>query len=714
MSRTFDLAVALPQDTLYTYIIPDDMITEDIVGKRALVSFNNRILTAVIIRDNPEPKFAKLKPITEILDDKPVFSDTMLKFAGFIAKYYMCSLGEVLKAALPRGISPKSALSVTIINMPSDSELINMERKAPKRALLLHTLAEYEGDVSVSKLEKQLKSKSITVQLESLEEAGYIRTEQKIELKTKIKIMKAVRIPNLLLNDEIQLRHILDSLDKKAPKQSLMFANILAESQESDRAIIIADISRRLHSDASVVKALNKKGFVEIYEAETDRSEQEEEFSKLAVKNERELTLTEEQKNAVDKINSKIEERIFAPFLLHGITGSGKTLVYIHAITKTLETGKTVLILVPEISLTPQLIDRFNIVFPGRIALLHSRMSAGQRYDAWRSVREGKCNIVLGVRSAIFAPLDNLGLIIVDEEHEPTYKQDSPAPRYNARDAAIIRAKFENAVVVLGSATPSLESMQNVKNGKYELLEIMNRADNAELPVIKIIDSFDAKRNGEMRGAFSKDLIFAIADRVKKKDGVILFQNRRGFSPLTQCSDCGHIPTCCNCEVSMTYHKRSNTMVCHYCGHNFPAYHTCPECGAEKLQELGSGTERIEDELSEALSELGLSASIERMDLDTTSKKGAHRKILHNFATKKTDILIGTQMVAKGLDFDHVTLVGVINADLQLYHQDFRASERTFQLLTQVSGRSGRSGSKKGEVIIQTSHSENEAIQATG
>ncbi|MDA3842794.1 MAG: DEAD/DEAH box helicase family protein, partial [Candidatus Kapabacteria bacterium] len=464
MPKTFDLAVALPQDTLYTYIIPDDMITEDIVGKRALVSFNNRILTAVIIRYNPEPKFAQLKPITEILDDVPVFSEAMLKFAEFLAKYYMCSLGEVLKAALPRGISPKSILSVKVINMPSGSELINMERKAPKRASLLQTLAEYEGEVSVSKLEKQLKSKSITIQLESLEEAGYIKTEQKVELKTKIKIMKAVRIPELLLNDEVQLRNILDSLDKKAPGQSLVFANILAESQESNRAIIISDITRRLPSDLSVVKALNKKGFVDIYEAEADRSEQKEEFSKLAVKNERELVLTNEQKNSVDKINFKIEEGLFAPFLLHGITGSGKTLVYIHAITKALEMGKTVLILVPEISLTPQLIDRFNIVFPGRIALLHSRMSAGQRYDAWRSVREGKCNIVLGVRSAIFAPLNNFGLIIVDEEHEPTYKQNSPAPRYNARDAAIIRAKFEKAVVVLGSATPSLESMQNVKN----------------------------------------------------------------------------------------------------------------------------------------------------------------------------------------------------------------------------------------------------------
>ena len=404
---------------------------------------------------------------------------------------------------------------------------------------------------------------------------------------------------------------------------------------------------------------------------------------------------------------------MFKPFLLHGVTGSGKTLVYIHLIKDILKLGKTSLLLVPEINLTPQLIDRFKQAFSEDFAVLHSRMSDGERFDSWRSIRDGKVRIVLGARSAIFAPLKDIGLIVVDEEHEPSYKQTSPAPRYNARDLAVIRAKMENAVVLLGSATPSIESMFNAQSGKYELLQITDRADGAKLPVINVINTLEARKHGQLIGSVSKILLDEISERIIKKEGVILFQNRRGFSSYIECMECGFIPVCQNCDVSLTFHKVRNQLRCHYCGFFQSAESSCTTCGFPEMKEIGFGTQRIEDELESYFKGCNIPVKIERMDTDTTRKKGSHRSILSRFARGETDILIGTQMVAKGLDFARVTLVGVINADLQLFLPDFRASERTFQLLTQVAGRAGRSSELVGKVLIQTTHPDNMAIYAT-
>ena len=492
----------------------------------------------------------------------------------------------------------------------------------------------------------------------------------------------------------------------------MLLSHIYLEYLNNPKPILISNLSQEFGNCNSIIKSLIKNEYLKIIDIPVNRNESESNQNNLSNLDEININLNEEQLIAKNKIIKTINDRIFKTFLIYGVTGSGKTLVYIQAIKHCIEIGKTALLLVPEISLTPQLIDRFNNFFKDNIAVLHSRQSEGERYDAWRSILDEKVKIVIGARSAIFAPLNNLGLIIIDEEHETSYKQESPAPRYNARDAAIIRGKIENVVVVLGSATPSFESMFNAKNSKYELIEILNRADDALMPEIKLIDTLQKRKNDEMLGALSIDLLQHIKEKISKKEGVILFQNRRGFAFMMQCRECGDIPKCRNCSVTLTYHKAINKMKCHYCGFTTDVYKSCNECGSDSIIEIGYGTQRIEETLEEFFTNSDIKPVIQRMDLDTTKRKGSYRKYLQAFSNGEIDILIGTQMVAKGLDFARVTLVGVINADLQLFLPDFRASERTFQLLTQVAGRAGRHSSFPGKVLIQTAHPTNKAIEA--
>jgi len=706
------IALPLPVKRLFDYILPKELYDDDLIGRRALVPLGKRTISGIIVEITDISENKKLKEVYELLDEEPVFKPNLLELTKWIAEYYMTSWGITLNAALPQGMSPKSLLKVEIIKYLSEPELLKLEKKSPRRAELYRKLLETFEPISVSTLENSMDSKSIMPQVNALEKMGVIRVEKIIEGSAKPKTQKAVRVCDEIFSDKIRLKAILDELDAKAPKQSLMLSHLYLLRMNSNIPALVADALKQVNCNQPTLSALEKKGYVEIYEVEIDRSKEIFIGENLSTRNEAELDLTAEQENALNNVIESLETQSTKPFLLHGVTGSGKTLVYIHAIEKAIELGKTALILVPEISLTPQLVDRFERVFPDQIAVLHSRMSEGQRYDSWRSILNGKVKIVLGARSAIFAPLNNIGIIIVDEEHEHTYKQDSPAPRYNARDAAVIRARIENCSIVLGSATPSLESMNNANSGKYTLLQITQRADRALLPKIKIIDTLNARKAGQMEGPFSKELIQEIELRLQRKEGVILMQNRRGFSVLLECPDCGNVPMCRDCDVALTYHKSSDQLRCHYCGWTVRAYKECPECGYPKLNELGTGTQKIEKILDEILRSEGYEPKILRMDFDTTRKKGSHRKILHSFASGETDILIGTQMVAKGLDISRVTLVGVINADIQLYMPDFRASEMTFQLLTQVSGRAGRSGSKPGEVIIQTSNPDSSAISA--
>jgi primosomal protein N' (replication factor Y) len=524
-----------------------------------------------------------------------------------------------------------------------------------------------------------------------------------------VKKQKGVVLMPDYFENETKLRTLLDELDKNKYKHSLLLSKVFL-SQSKNIVPKLSSLLKEVNISRSVVNTFVKKGILEIVDIEVDRSVGNEES--LSVRDESKLTLSDEQQHCLEQIKRTIANGETKPILIKGVTGSGKTLIYMHIIAEMLEKGKNILLLVPEISLTPQLIDRFRNTFGDNIVALHSRMSDGERFDAWRLIRLGEKQIIIGARSAVFAPVRNLGLIIVDEEHDHSYKQDSPVPRYNGRDTAIMRANFAGIPVILGSATPSLESMYNAEIGKYKLLQINRRADGAVLPEISLVDKIEAKKSGQMNGAISKYLLDEIKERLKNKEGIILFQNRRGFASFLECPDCGYVPMCKNCDVALTYHKSKNQLRCHYCGYSTHSFNACPACGYAGLKELGYGTQRIEDELEQLLHEEGFAPVIQRVDLDSTSRKGALRKIFTGFISGEIDILIGTQMVSKGLDFERVTLVGVIDADLQMFLPDFRATERTFQLLTQVAGRSGRTSAKPGKVVIQTAHPRHLALRA--
>jgi primosomal protein N' (replication factor Y) len=712
MNKIAKIALPVPTRTLFSYEIPPEYVSEDLVGRRALVPFGRRTLTGYIIETAAESDIADLKQIREILDERPVFSEKMLRFAAWIAEYYMASPGETLKAALPQGMSPKSVMQVRILRRPDQGEIARMRRKATRRAALLEELLTHDEYISVGFLEQTLKTKNISAQLEALVESGYIELRRLVEKASAPVKQQYAEIDPGIMADEERLRQAMDELDKRALKQSMIMSKLFLAAKAGSPKLLISDLIRETSASRSAINALVDKELLRIGEMEIDRSIAPSDQESLARRDESALELSEEQEFALDMIIEALDPAEYKPFLLHGVTGSGKTLIYIHAIRRTIDSGRTALVLVPEISLTPQLIDRFERVFPDNIAVFHSRMSQGERYDSWRSIHRGRAKIVIGARSAVFAPLENVGLVIVDEEHESSYKQDSPAPRYHARDCAVVRARLEKAVIVLGSATPSLESMYNARTGRYTLLKITGRADGARMPRLRVLDMLNARKSGNNVGAFSKDLLDSIADRVGKKEGVILFQNRRGFSAMLECPDCGHIPECRDCAVTLTYHRSGDYLRCHYCGYTINAHKACPACGHPEMNIIGTGTQRIENELGEYLEDNSTEAEIKRMDLDTTSRKGAHRRMLRDFAAGRTDILLGTQMVAKGLDFDRVTLVGVVSADIQLFIPDFRASERTFGLLTQVAGRAGRKSGHPGEVIIQTSHPESPPIKS--
>jgi primosomal protein N' (replication factor Y) len=715
MSFLVDIALPVPLDKLFTYSVPIAEDTEaklSYVGRRALVPLGKRSITGVITGISEGIKDAKTRDIIEILDIEPVFTSKMIELCRWISEYYIVPLGEVFKAAIPQGLSPKSVLKVSINRSIPDEELIRLNRNAPRRMELLKALSKRTGNITLAYLNQELKSENLLPQIEALQKLGAIHIERVMDKQVGKKILKGVGLSEELIADKAKLEEALTELDQKAHKQAIVLSHVYLYGKEESNKLTVASIIKATGCNNEAISALIRKGYLKAINIEIIRGKFVLEDESLADRDESLLELTGEQRVCAEAIVTDFAAEIKKPLLLHGITGSGKTLVYISVIKEVLKAGKNALILVPEISLTPQLIDRFGRVFGDIVSVLHSRMSEGERYDSWRQALEGKARLLLGARSAIFAPIRNLGMIIVDEEHDQSYKQDGTIPYYQARDCAVVRAKMEGATVVLGSATPSLESMYNAMSGKYTYLQIQNRADGAILPEIKTIDLRDEYRKGNRSGNYSAEMLKSITLRVAKKEGTILLQNRRGFSVYLECPDCGDIPACKNCSVSLTWHKKSNNLVCHYCGYTIQRQRICQICGGGDVRELGTGTQKIEDEIAEKLQEFGIEPLIRRLDLDTASARGAHRRILQEFALGRTDILVGTQMVAKGLDFKRVSFVGVINADLSLYSQDFRASERTFQLLTQVAGRSGRTKESKGEVIIQTRHPEHPAIRA--
>lgn len=686
-----EVILPLPLDQTYTYLVPDALEEHARVGCRVLVPFGNRRLTGVITEMRQADHEAEnLKPIEDVLDEVPSLSSELLRLTKWIAEYYVCGWGEVVKAALPTGTDVESEYVVRFASLPLDGAPTD---KLARR--VLHYLSTHE-EAALSGLRKAVKGITLA-QLRRLEQQGLVTIELEMSrARVRIKYEKAVRLaPAYRTLDKEQLK-----AQAKGVKQVAVLEALADAAARGETTLSQPDVLARANASAATLRGLVSRGIIEILEREVVRAP----FgsSARAPHHAPSHELHEGQKYALDKIHKALDKGRFQTFLLHGVTGSGKTEVYIAALKHVLAQGKTGIILVPEIALTPQTVRRFQAHFGDRIAVLHSRMSLGERYDTWRMLRSGRFSVVIGPRSAIFAPLANVGLIVVDEEHESSYKQFDPAPRYHARDVAVVRAQMNEAVCVLGSATPSLESYVNAHTGKYELLRMPERVPvagkkAAPLPPVKVIDLGLERKKHQLEGALSAELREAIRLRLARKEQVILLQNRRGYAPIIECYSCGWTPYCYDCSVTLTYHKAKRHLRCHYCGRTQRLPSACPKCGEPELELLGTGTQRVEEELAVLFPD----ATIIRMDLDTTGRKDAHHRLLSKFGRGEADILIGTQMVAKGLDFPRVTLVGVINADAGMLLPDFRAEERTFQLLTQVAGRAGRAD-LRGEVILQT------------
>jgi primosomal protein N' (replication factor Y) len=714
MIRYADVALPVAVEKTFTYLVPPELQPSARAGVRVIVPFGRKYTTGVIVGLPESSSLTSLKPLKDILDAAPVFPDELLGLCRWIAEYYMAPLGEVLKAAVPLGLASSGKRLVRLATVvPS---VVDLERNAPKRARLVRLLQEH-GPMTSRELQKRVGLKTINAVLNEMVQAGYLETEELIPLPKQ-----SIRTMPVLLVDGIQddrLASVLGSMPPRKKKARQLLAAIQWLKKQGTAEIPVPTLLKKANVPSSTLKQFVEDGLLSTVKREVPRrvdyGTEEQTLS---------LILNEPQRHVLGRVTDAMHRGMHRTFLLHGVTGSGKTQVYIEAIRECLRREKTAIVLVPEISLTPQIVRRFKSHFGEKVAVVHSRMSAGERYDAWRLAARGEYRIVIGPRSAIFAPLKNLGLIVVDEEHEASYKQFDATPRYHARDVAIVRGRDNHAVVVLGSATPSTESYHNAMTGKYELLEMPERVDKVPMPSVTIVDMIEERKReyaevramltegqGRKLKAFQQSSISSllkakITDRLSRKEGIILLQNRRGFAPFIECMDCGYSEMCDNCSVTMTYHLAKKHLRCHYCGVIRSPHTACPQCGGPNLQLRGIGTQRVEEELRTLFPD----ATLQRMDLDTTSRKGAHDRILNKFGSGETDILLGTQMVAKGLDFPRVTLVGVISADTQMLLPDFRSSERTFQLLTQVAGRAGRS-TLSGEVIIQTHQPQHYTLQ---
>jgi len=692
--------LGLPFLEPFTYAVPDDG-RSIVPGLAVVVPLGTRQVTGVVTEGpvkwvptfNPD----KLRFILQVLDEVPVCDTSMLELTKWVADYYVCGWGEALRAALPNGIGRVSQRKyyVRAGSEPGDS--------AVEQAVFVELKA--RPGQSIQELSRVLGSEVRASLVQKMEQRGILIAELVLEAaKVRIKTEKHLRFT---LGTQANLSQVLQVVKGVKQRQLLLVLDewVRACRPEPAQKILLAEAN----VGGSTAKSLIEAGLLEVVEKEVIRTpygdEPDNGFIQSPV-----YALHPAQRLALDALEETIEKKIFSSFLLHGVTGSGKTEVYIAALKKVLARQQTGMVLVPEIALTPQMVRRFREHFGDRVAVLHSRMSDGERYDAWRLLREGRYDVVIGARSAVFAPLRNIGLIVVDEEHESSYKQSEPAPRYHARDVAVYRAFLEQATVVLGSATPSIESHVNAEQGKYTLLSMPVRVPvaghaAAPLPEIETIDLTLEQKKKSLSGSISLPLKSAIQQRLSKGEQVILLQNRRGYAPVLSCTTCDWTAYCPSCAVTLTLHKNDRQLRCHYCGHHEAIPHQCPKCHSRLVKEVGVGTQRVEEELHTLFPE----ARILRMDQDTTGRKEAHEKLLSVFGRGEADILLGTQMVAKGLDFSRVTLVGVVNADTGLLFPDFRAAEQTFQLLAQVAGRAGR-GDLRGEVIFQTRNPRHPAI----
>jgi primosomal protein N' (replication factor Y) len=707
MPRYVDVALPVGIEREFTYAVPPELEASALVGVRVVVPFGRKLTTGMIVGLPDTTTVQSLKPLRDILDAQPLISPPLMRLFRWIADYYFAPLGEVLKAANPGALTRTSKRNVSLIAPPPDEELQDLQRHSPKRALILDFLQE-RGTLTSTELQRLTGIAGINPALNDLERAGIISTEEYLPLPPS-----AIKTQEFILHDSVDVERIaalITATPARSVRKRELLAAILREYEKNPEDLSASEILKRSGATNKALHAVVAQGIVATAQREV-RREQDYGTEDQTLH----IVLNPDQQSACSSITATMNSGSWKTFLLHGVTGSGKTQVYIECIKRALASGRSAIVLVPEISLTPQIVRRFKSHFGDRVGVVHSRMSTSERREIWRLAQRGTCQIVIGPRSAIFAPVRNLGLIVVDEEHEASYKQFDSSPRYHARDVAVMRGSQESAVVVLGSATPSVESYQNAHSGKYTLLELPTRIDRVPMPTITIVDMAAERKkiyaalkeslppegriklkNFQQPG-ISPLLQSKIQDRLERKEGVILLQNRRGYAPFVECPDCGYTERCENCNVTLTYHITQKHLRCHYCGMVRKPYIICPQCGSAEAKLRGIGTQRVEEDLAAMFPK----ARVVRMDLDTTTRKGSHDRILRQFGNREADILLGTQMVAKGLDFPHVTLVGVISADTQMLLPDFRSAERTFHLLTQVAGRAGRS-ELRGEVIIQT------------
>lgn len=683
-----EVILPLPLQGTFTYRVPRDMEASVVMGKRVVVQFGRKKLyTGIIaeVHDRP-PSAYQAKYIDELLDDEPVIFNHQLTFWNWMQKYYLCHLGDVMQAAIPSGLKLSSETRLTIhpdysgeIEELDDDELNVLDELQHNSHLTMDEIATIVRKTNVHSIIRGLVARQVIMQYEEL--------QHKFKPKTEI-----VYQLNPDLEEDSRLHEVFDALNR-APKQLEALMLVVQESKKSKDGgwVKRKNMLGREGISVAAIDQLVKKEILLKSEVEVTRLVDKDAW---AIKD---IELTEHQQTTLEKLKQQLEEKDAA--LLHGVTSSGKTEIYIKLIEEKLHNGGQVLYMLPEIALTAQIILRLQKHFGERVGIYHSKMSDNERVEVWKKqLTNEPYQVILGARSSLFLPFENLKLIILDEEHEHTFKQHDPAPRYHARDTAAYLCKQWNAKLLLGSATPSIEAYFNGKRGKIGLSHLTERFGGVQLPHIEICDLKQERKQETMKGPFSSQLLHRIGETLGRRQQVIIFQNRRGYSSFVQCNSCGWVPDCKNCDISLTYHKYSQDLRCHYCGYTDQVPTICPNCKATYIKTKGFGTEQIEEEL-------GLhfpNAVVARMDMDTTRGKHAYARIISDFEEQRVDILVGTQMVTKGLDFDHVGLVGILNADQLLNYPDFRSFERAYQLMAQVSGRAGRRG-KRGLVVIQTS-----------
>ena len=690
MEKFVDVILPLPLQASFTYALPPEMDGQVQIGCRVVVSFGRKKFYTGIVRNVHylKPQEYEVKEVSAVLDEHPILVPLQFRFWEWLADYYLCTQGDVYKAALPSGLKLESE---TVVEYNPDFEAA--EPLSEREQKVLDLLA-VEPEQTVTRLEKESGLKNILAVVKSLLEKDALFVKEELKRTYKPKTETRVRLTEAARNER-RLHFFFDELQRRAPKQLDLLMKYIELSGclggREVKEVSKAELLKRSGATPAVFSGLVDKGVFEVYQQEVGRLE----TVSQAVMSLNELNV--HQQRAFDEIRASF--RVKNVCLLHGVTSSGKTEIYIHLIDEAVRQGKQVLYLLPEIALTTQITERLKRVFGSRLGIYHSKFPDAERVEVWqKQLSHEPYDIILGVRSSLFLPFQRLGLVIVDEEHENTYKQQDPAPRYHARNAAIVLASMCGAKTLLGTATPSVESWYNAtEGGKYALVELKERYKEIQLPEIIPVDIKELQRKKRMNGPFSPLLLQYVREALEQKEQVILFQNRRGFAPMIECHTCGWVPKCKNCDVSLTYHKGLNQLTCHYCGYTQPVPRQCPACEGVDLRNRGFGTEKIEDDVKAIFPE----ARVARMDLDTTRTRAAYERIIHDFQQGRTDILIGTQMVSKGLDFDHVSVVGILNADSMMNYPDFRAYERAFQLMAQVAGRAGRKN-KRGRVVLQT------------